>query len=241
MVEVLRSHTDMEVAHAELIARLQRIRPLEPRGVLSQSAPTPPVGVPSAPPPSAPSSSSSSSGRRSRWSIHTQRTMSVSSLESLPRRAGARVQQGPASPRARRVRPRRAHGRLHPHSGVCGGELAEVPLRLSRVRFSRIRAAPRCGAVRGCGLRPCASSHSPSCASPRLYDGDDHRPPAARHHRVWINGEVAVWATGTSLSVPCGPHVVRIGSGGASQSVDVPCGGRVALVAGDMAGGAKTK
>ncbi len=54
-------------------------------------------------------------------------------------------------------------------------------------------------------------------------------PVAARHHRIWVDGEVVVWSTGPTLSVPCGTHVVRIGSSGASQSIEVPCGGRVML------------
>ncbi len=54
-------------------------------------------------------------------------------------------------------------------------------------------------------------------------------PLAARHHRIWVDGEVVVWSTGPTLSVPCGTHVVRIGSSGASQSVQVPCGGTVML------------
>jgi serine/threonine protein kinase len=54
-------------------------------------------------------------------------------------------------------------------------------------------------------------------------------PSAARHHRIWIDGEVIDPSGGPTIRVPCGTHVVRIGSAGASQSVNVPCGGRVTL------------
>ncbi len=48
----------------------------------------------------------------------------------------------------------------------------------------------------------------------------------AAGHRVFIDGRVAGQGPGSFL-VKCGRHTVRVGSSGASQRVDVPCGGAV--------------
>ena len=45
-------------------------------------------------------------------------------------------------------------------------------------------------------------------------------------HRVWIDGKL-VGDTPKSYEVLCGNHVVRVGSGGQPQMVEVPCGGEV--------------
>lgn len=45
-------------------------------------------------------------------------------------------------------------------------------------------------------------------------------------HRVWIDGKL-VGDTPQSYEVPCGHHVVRIGSSGQPQMIEVPCGGDV--------------
>ena len=49
---------------------------------------------------------------------------------------------------------------------------------------------------------------------------------AAEHHRVYVAGRVVGEGEGT-FEVPCGRHVVRVGSAGHDQSVVVPCGGSV--------------
>lgn len=53
-------------------------------------------------------------------------------------------------------------------------------------------------------------------------------PAAADGHRVYVDGRM----TGVPpppLAVPCGQHVIRIGSQGRDQRVDVPCGGHVSI------------
>jgi serine/threonine-protein kinase len=47
---------------------------------------------------------------------------------------------------------------------------------------------------------------------------------AADHHRVFVDGRVVGEGEGT-FEVPCGAHVVRIGSAGQDHTVVVPCGG----------------
>ncbi len=102
MVDVLRSGADMELAHQELITRLDRIRPTETRGLVSQSAPTPPVGVAAVSRSSSPSHPPST---RSRWSLHTPRGVTLAPLESLPP-----VEQSPTSSWRFRVGQGAAHG-----------------------------------------------------------------------------------------------------------------------------------
>jgi len=51
---------------------------------------------------------------------------------------------------------------------------------------------------------------------------------SAEHHRVFFDGRVVGEGEG-SFVVPCGAHVVRIGSAGQDRNVVVPCGGSVDL------------
>ncbi|MGO8996759.1 MAG: serine/threonine protein kinase [Polyangiaceae bacterium] len=229
MVELLRAHADMELAHAELITRLGRVRSMvgEARGLLSQSAPTPPIGVPAALPETL---------RSSRWSLHTPRGVTIANananMESLPPIEG----HPPSAPPSRSVRSASAAGVLTA-VGVLGlvfavasnlrspaqGAAASVDAPPASV--SHPAPAPPSSAV----AVPAPASAPVSVPPPASSLGAIIPPPAARHHRIWIDGEVAAWSQGPSLHVPCGTHVVRVGSAGASQSVDVPCGGSVAL------------
>jgi hypothetical protein len=53
---------------------------------------------------------------------------------------------------------------------------------------------------------------------PRPHDGVVTGSPG---HRLWIDGTLAPsW----KVSLPCGPHLVQVGSAGAARKVDVPCG-----------------
>ncbi len=247
MVEVLRSHADMEIAHAELIGRLERVRPMESRGLLSQSAPTPAHGTPAT---GGPASRDPSGSHRSRWSFHTPRTMAFSPLESLPP-----VEQEPGSSKAhRRERPVSLPvavgvGAFLVVAFTLGTSLkapapapaAELVAPPEPVPLLIAPSAPV--VVPAPAAAPASSPPVAPRAAPRPAStlGTIIAPAAARHHRIWVDGEVAVWSAGSALSVPCGPHVVRIGSAGASQSVDVPCGGRVLLgtTPGKTAAGAK--
>jgi eukaryotic-like serine/threonine-protein kinase len=235
MVELLRSLADMELAHAELISRLERVRPIEERGLVSQSAKTVPGGVPT------PSSSGFPSSR-SRWSFHTGRGVTLPAAESLPP-----IEQGSQRP----PRPERtvsaaavltAFGVLGLVFAVASSLHSATPEAFSEVAAS---APPSAAAP-----SPPAPIAPPAVTPPSSADRAVHAvnanaqpplpvtvpnygtlvpPPSARHHRVWVDGEVAVWAPGPELRVPCGPHVVRIGSAGASQSIDVACGARITL------------
>ncbi|GAC1542096.1 MAG: hypothetical protein NVS3B10_06560 [Polyangiales bacterium] len=49
-------------------------------------------------------------------------------------------------------------------------------------------------------------------------------------HRVFVDGRVVGEGPGP-LEVPCGRHAVKVGSGGKTQSLDLPCGGETTLTA----------
>ncbi|HEY8087465.1 MAG TPA: hypothetical protein VIF09_06460, partial [Polyangiaceae bacterium] len=53
-------------------------------------------------------------------------------------------------------------------------------------------------------------------------------PPAMANHRVFVDGLVR-GAGGDLIRVRCGRHLVRVGSAGRVQWVDVPCAGSVAV------------
>jgi serine/threonine protein kinase len=53
-------------------------------------------------------------------------------------------------------------------------------------------------------------------------------PPYAAGHRIFVDGRVVGDGAQPAL-VPCGSHSVRIGSAGAPQQVDVPCGQAITL------------
>jgi hypothetical protein len=55
-------------------------------------------------------------------------------------------------------------------------------------------------------------------ALPRPHDGEVVGSPG---HRLWVDGSLV---TGWRATVPCGSHMVQVGSAGASRSVDVRCG-----------------
>ena len=204
MVELLRAHADMELAHAELITRLGRVQSMvgEARGLLSQSAPTPPIGVPAALPETL---------RSSRWSLHTPRGVTIANananMESLPPIEG----HPPSAPPSRSVRSASAAGVLTA-VGVLGlvfavasnlrspaqGAAASVDAPPASV--SHPAPAPPSSAV----AVPAPASAPVSVPPPASSLGAIIPPPAARHHRIWIDGEVAAWSQGPSLHVPCG-------------------------------------
>jgi hypothetical protein len=53
-------------------------------------------------------------------------------------------------------------------------------------------------------------------------------PSALWNHRVFVDGQ-ARGAGGDIIRLPCGKHSVRLGSTGRVQSIEVPCGGTVAI------------
>jgi len=223
MVEVLRAQADMEVAHGDLIAVLERVKRSETRGTVSQHAVTPATGLAAANPPSG------------RWHFPTPRSMTVSRVESLT--PVERISAAPPPPSR--------FGRFVPFAAGLG---AVAILGLS-FEFGRSLSAQSSASAEDEAQAappplvltppPPAAAPSPATAvaspaplpasPPSPTTGMLLTPAAARHHRVWIDGQLAAYAAGGALHVPCGAHVVRIGSGGAAQAVRVPCGGEVAV------------
>jgi hypothetical protein len=69
----------------------------------------------------------------------------------------------------------------------------------------------------------------PPRPAPTSTVGDLITPLSAHAHRVFVDGRCAADSSGATLSVRCGRHTVRIGSHGASQTVDVSCGGSISV------------
>lgn len=94
-----------------------------------------------------------------------------------------------------------------------------------------VSAAPSASAapseVASTSATPSASA-APS-ASAKVYAGlGAIRTKGEGHHRVWIDGKLA-GETPNVFETPCGNHVVRIGSAGQPQMVEVPCGEELVL------------
>ncbi len=53
--------------------------------------------------------------------------------------------------------------------------------------------------------------------------------PARPGHRVWIDEHLMAEESPASYSVPCGRHLVQVGSHGTPQTVDVPCGADIEI------------
>jgi serine/threonine-protein kinase len=51
---------------------------------------------------------------------------------------------------------------------------------------------------------------------------------AAPNRRIFVDDRT-VGQTPESVTVKCGPRVVRLGSAGKPQTVDVPCGGEITV------------
>ncbi len=216
MVEVLRAEGDVESAHAELIAILARHRPADARGSISQLAPTPPCGVPAL--------------TSSRAADHTPRAVSFASPESVPP-----IERAPSSPSVRSP--------VRPLSIALAATLASVVLVAAYVAteaaststtaatpidmaaFTPHTTAPAAPVAPVVDAAPPAAS----TPSPASTTGEIVTPASAHGHRVWVDGRIATWSSGTTLRVPCGTHVVRVGSAGESTSIVVPCGGTISV------------
>lgn len=73
-----------------------------------------------------------------------------------------------------------------------------------------------------------ATTSPPAAAPPAASTGAVILPPSADGHRIFVDGRVVGEGRAT-LRVPCGARSIKIGSAGAPQTIDVPCGGEVAL------------
>ena len=76
-------------------------------------------------------------------------------------------------------------------------------------------------------------SSGPSGASGAMGAGMGEviTPTSMASHRVFVDGQFALAHSGGTLKLPCGKHTIRIGSHGANQSIDVPCGAAVIVKA----------
>ena len=97
-----------------------------------------------------------------------------------------------------------------------------------RARANLAAAAHR-GRAHAGSSRPVASSldgpPAPAAPAPSASSGELVTPALADSHRVFVDGRV-LGVSGDRIRVPCGPHVVQIGSRGRPQSLVVPCGGQ---------------
>lgn len=125
-------------------------------------------------------------------------------------------------------------------SAVCAAMVALLvlpPHAVSAARAGVTRASPRSTGAQseGVPLPPATTTPETSAsarvatepdvdAPPLASSGDIVVPALAVSHRVFVDGRV-VGASGQSFQLPCGPHVVRVGSAGLAQHVRVPCGG----------------
>jgi hypothetical protein len=73
----------------------------------------------------------------------------------------------------------------------------------------------------------------PAASGDKGSDGDDkgtvRLPPRASGHRVYVDGRRVQVDEDATLRLPCGAHVIQIGSRGTPEPIDVRCGGEVQL------------
>jgi hypothetical protein len=53
-------------------------------------------------------------------------------------------------------------------------------------------------------------------------------PRSSKGHRIFVDGRV-VGSGPAPMKLACGKHKIKIGSGGKSRVVDLPCGGELTL------------
>jgi hypothetical protein len=96
----------------------------------------------------------------------------------------------------------------------------------------RCCADPKPGAAKSDPATQVAAPPPPPSSAPAPAQETDRGtldiPARAAGHRVFIDGSVVATTPGAVI-VDCGSHVVKIGHDGREQTIDVPCGGRVAV------------
>lgn len=132
---------------------------------------------------------------------------------------------------------RRAPSRAVPLAFVAAAALAATIVFALRPRPSiapaaipaTATAATATTAISSAGAPVAAASSSPPAPVPIPSDmGRVDLPPGAAGHRVYADGRV-VGDGSQSVLVRCGKHEMRLGSTGAAQDVDVPCGRSVMM------------
>jgi hypothetical protein len=120
---------------------------------------------------------------------------------------------------------------------VAGGALVACGLvAIVMTSFSRPPARRAATAAAAAGMTVEAPRASATQEIPTSEDastapdltGIIEMPPWASQHRIFVDGALVGSGT-TRLTVPCGIHIVRLGSASTEQRVDVPCGGAVSV------------
>jgi len=75
---------------------------------------------------------------------------------------------------------------------------------------------------------PAASTAAPAASAVPSTHGRVHTTKAAPGRRIFVDG-VAIGQTPDAVLVKCGPHGIKLGSTGSTQSVEVPCGAEITL------------
>ncbi len=74
-----------------------------------------------------------------------------------------------------------------------------------------------------------SASASTSAVVHEATTGQLHTPIEASAHRIFVDGRFAC-VSGKTITLGCGPHVVKVGSMGKPQHVTVPCGGELSVM-----------
>jgi eukaryotic-like serine/threonine-protein kinase len=248
MVRVLRQETDLALAQVSLEATLARVRPSEAR------ASTPPTGIraivltpPSGTvrferkqlPPEARRSDTGIAGLLDSDSHPTLRVETPHAVIVTGRPPPESAFDPHSPPRPRRRGMVVAVGLVALAACVALAVLFSIPPPPieETATTAAIDATPP-PAI----LPPAASpAAAPAASVPRAPEpplpsptpastiGSLTTPARAHSHRVFIDGKYAAPRSGATLSLHCGKHLVRIGSRGKDQPVEVPCGGSVTV------------
>jgi hypothetical protein len=111
---------------------------------------------------------------------------------------------------------------------IVGATRLSAPSALpARASFPEPALAPSSG--------PPADAEAQDAPAPRdgRLDGGEwgtvQLPPHASGHRIFVDGRRFKTDGVAPLHLPCGPHVIQVGSSGTPQTIDLPCGGEVQL------------
>ncbi len=117
-----------------------------------------------------------------------------------------------------------------PSAVLAAPDKAPPPVATSEAASAQPQAQPRAVAEVDAAVAAPDASTPPAVLAP-LVPGPNQGVVKTRYnsgHRLFIDG-VVVGQTPAQVLVTCGTHVVKVGSGGQDQSIDVPCGGTVAV------------
>jgi serine/threonine-protein kinase len=252
MLNVLRQETDLGQAHAALVEKLARIRPPEARASTppagTRAIPLPLSSTLRLDRGHLPPEAARSAAHAASIFDDSQPTLSYDTPNAVimldPKSSGSVSDAWP---------PRRRRAGVFIAAGVVG-LAASVALAIAlgaRDRGRSMQLAVKPPADAGAVVVASASKAPPvapvaslpltsapvpvpavvdagsTAPAPASTLGDIVTPERAHTHRVFVDGKYAAPHSGETVHVKCGKHVVRIGSGGPAQTVDVPCGGTI--------------